>query len=70
MTGLFLNCPSLQYIDVFSFIWSFDGTILLSDFQANTGELLINENFYKKLQVKPNNNWKLNFNKTYLLELI
>jgi len=68
MTGVFVDCPSLQYIEISSFICPIDKIIYLSDFQAISGMLFINEAFYSKLQVKPNNNWAILYNKAHLLE--
>ena len=48
------DCPSLEYIDISSFSSPLD-EIDLSDFLAENGTLIVTQEFYDKLKVKPVN---------------
>ena len=57
--NMLTSCPSLKYINISSFSGEHFGNINISDFQADSGKLIVQKKFYNKFIIKPSSNWEI-----------
>ena len=59
MNNMFISCPSLKFIDISSFSGEHFGNINISDFQAESGKLIVQKKLYNKFIIKLSSNWEI-----------
>ena len=59
ISNIFFNCPSLKYIDISSIKWNNKKKVNISNFLAESGQLIITENLLSSLDTKPKDSWEI-----------